>query len=114
MTVKPCGSSNVFKADGDFAPMSHEPNPESGKKVEAIYSLRQAAEAKAVAEMEVKSASTPASRDKLLDSQIELESKTQDAIDACHECGHAHAAHEPHVASNIVKIDFPRGSEKGQ
>jgi DNA-directed RNA polymerase subunit M/transcription elongation factor TFIIS len=94
--------------------MSHEPNPQSGKKVHAIYSLRQAAEAKAVAEMEVKSAGTPASRDKLLDAQIELESKTQDAIDACHECGHAHAANEPHLARNIVTVDFPKKSQKGQ
>ena len=94
--------------------MSHEPNPESGEKVVAIYSLRQAAEAKAIAEAEFRSEDTPASRDKLLDAQLDLESKTQDAINACHECGHAHAANEPHIASNGLNVDFPKESQEGR
>jgi len=68
----------------------------SARKIDAIYSLRDAAAAKAVAEMHVDAEPTPASRDALLDAQLELEAKTQDAIEACHECGHAHAENEPH------------------
>ena len=86
--------------------MSDNDNPESRHKIDAIYSLREAAEAKAFAEMKVEIESTPSSRDKLLDAQLELESKTQDAIEACHECGHVHASFDPHFVDNLVSLDF--------
>lgn len=74
----------------------------SNKKTEAIYSLRNAAEAKALAEVRVEADPTPAARDALLEAQLELEAKTHDAVEACHECGRPHAAEEPHYADNVL------------
>jgi hypothetical protein len=74
----------------------------SNKKTEAIYSLREAAEAKAVAEVRADANPTPAARDALLEAQLELEAKTQDAVEACHECGHPHAADAPHYVDNVL------------
>jgi len=65
-------------------------------KVEAIYSLRDAAEQKAMAEMTLQHDPTAAHRDALLDAQLKLEAKTQDAIEVCHECGHKHPSDQPH------------------
>ncbi len=77
-------------------------NPASNKKTEAIYSLREAAEAKALAEVKAEANPTPAARDALLEARLELEAKTQDAVEACHECGHTHAADAPHYVDNVV------------
>ncbi len=68
----------------------------SARKIDAIYSLRDAAAAKAVAEVRADADPTSATRDALLDAQLELEAKTQDAIEACHECGRPHGENEPH------------------
>lgn len=81
---------------------SSQTNPESRKKIEAIYSLREAAEAKAIAEVKAAQQLTPAARDALLDAQLALEAKTQDAVEACHECGHSHGIHEPHYVDNVL------------
>jgi hypothetical protein len=82
-------------------------NPDSNRKTEAIYSLRDAAEAKAVAEIVASVHPTAATRDALLDAQLDLESKTQDAVEACHECGLPHAAGEPHYADNVLQFKKP-------
>jgi hypothetical protein len=79
-------------------------NPASNKKTEAIYSLRDAAEAKAIAELRVDANPTPAARDALLEARLELEAKTQDAVEACHECGHSHAVGAPHYSDNILQF----------
>lgn len=82
-------------------------------KVRAIYSLRDAAEEKAVAEVALQNDPSDKRREELLDAQLALESKTQDAIEACHECGAAHAAEQPHHArgENVIDVNF--GEEKG-
>ena len=77
-------------------------NPISNKKTEAIYSLRDAAEAKAFAEARADTNPTPAARDALLEAALELEAKTQDAVEACHECGHPHASDAPHYVDNVL------------
>ena len=84
--------------------MSQESNPASKKKIDAIYSLREAAEAKAVAEVKADATPTASARDALLEAQLALEAKTQDAVEACHECGHPHAMDEPHYSNNV--LDF--------
>jgi hypothetical protein len=66
-------------------------------KVNAIYSLRDAAEQKAMAEMILRDEPSERHRNELLDAQMKLEAKTQDAIEACHECGGRHAKDQPHL-----------------
>jgi len=77
-------------------------------KVQAIYSLRDAAEHKAMAEMILRTEPSERHRDQLLDAQIALEAKTQDAIEACHECGAKHNADQPHAGrgENVIAVDF--------
>ena len=71
--------------------------PEHPKnKVDAIFELRHAAEEKAHAERDLAEAPSPERRDALLEAQMLLAEKTHTAIDACHECGHEHAADAPH------------------
>jgi hypothetical protein len=94
--------------DNDPAP---ESNPSSGKKIEAIYSLREAAEAKALAEVKAAIDPTPEARDELLDAQLNLEAKTQDAVEACHECGHSHGADEPHYRNNVIDFKSPERTQ---
>jgi hypothetical protein len=77
-------------------------NPASNKKTEAIYSLREAAEAKAFAEVKAIANPTPDARDALLEARLELEVKTQDAVEACHECGHSHDMDSPHYVDNVL------------
>jgi len=62
----------------------------SRKKVDAIYELREAAEQKVLAEQRLSRAPSSEARDALLEARLTLESKTQDAIDVCHECGQPH------------------------
>jgi len=83
-------------------------------KVEVIYKLRDAVEAKAQAEHQLETDPSEAARDVLLAAQIDLEAKTQDALDVCHECGHTHGDDAGHVAlsrvsgrwDNVVHVDF--------
>jgi hypothetical protein len=87
-------------------------------KVEAIYALRDAVEAKVRAEYELDQAASPAKRDALLDAQLEVEAKTQDAIEICHECGDSSADGHAHLAGrrvhgrtqNVVHVDFRPGA----
>ena len=87
-------------------------NPASSKKFEAIFSLRKAAEAKAIAEIEADADPTPEARDALLDAQLKLEAKTQDAVEACHECGHTHGSDEPHYTDNVIEFKSVDRNEK--
>jgi hypothetical protein len=57
-------------------------------KIDAIYELRDAVEAKVHAEQVLEAEGSAAARDALLAAQLEVEAKTQDAIEICHECGH--------------------------
>lgn len=77
-------------------------------KVQAIYALREAAEAKVVAEYQLEVRPSEERREALLDAQLELEAKTQDAIEVCHECGLPHATDEPHSerGGNVIDVDF--------
>ena len=81
----------------------------SREKIDAIYDLRDAAEAKVRLEAAVDETPTPAARDALLDATLDLEAKTQHAIEACHECGHAQGGDvhvSPRGESNVIDIDF--------
>jgi hypothetical protein len=79
-------------------------------KIDAIYAVREAAERKAVLETTLSAHPTPEARDALLDAQLTLEARTQDAIEACHQCGRVHADDEPHGdrAGNVIDVDFRR------
>jgi hypothetical protein len=68
----------------------------SNEKIEAIYDLREAVEAKVHAEHALDLVPSPETRTALLDATLELEAKTQAAIDVCHECGLSHAADSEH------------------
>lgn len=83
-------------------------------KIDAIYALREAAEEKALAEVELSAHATKSARDVLLNAQLQLEAKTQDAIEACHECGHAHASDDAHVGSNGNVIQVAFGKDSGR
>jgi hypothetical protein len=70
---------------------------ESNNTVAAIYEMREAAERKARAEILATLSQSAESKGALLDASLELEEKTQDAIDHCTsaDCSdptHAHGA----------------------
>lgn len=84
------------------------------KKIEAIYELRKAAEKKALAEKKLEDRPTQKQRDELLDATLDLERKTVDAIEVCHECGHEHARGTSHISTppatdNVIRMDDRRG-----
>jgi hypothetical protein len=65
--------------------------------IRVIYEMRDAAERKARAELKASMSHTPESAGALLDASLELEERTQDAIDHCASSGcsdptHAHGA----------------------
>ena len=85
-------------------------------KIEAIYELREAAEQKVRAELAVDREGTAAARDAFLEARLKLESKTQDAIEVCHECGRVHSddpqaghAIDSGRRDNVVNVDFRSG-----
>jgi hypothetical protein len=88
-------------------------------KVGAIYDLRAAVETKVRAERDVERDASPAARDALLAAALDVEAKTQDAIDVCHECGHEHPAGFDHVQharvssrdNNVLHVDFRPAAE---
>lgn len=87
-------------------------------KIDAIYKLRKAAEKKALAEKELEERPTQQRRDELLDATLDLERKTVDAIEVCHECGHNHALGTSHIstpphADNVIRMDDRRGGGFG-
>ena len=86
----------------------------SKRKVDAIYELREAAEAKAAAEKTLEEQPTQQRREEWLDAQLALERKTLEAIEACHECGHEHRPQEPHAVpgGNVVSLDKRREAKE--
>jgi hypothetical protein len=96
--------------------MATEP---SQNKVGAIYQLREAVEAKAQAEHALEHDASAGARDVPLAAQPDVEAKTQEAIDVCHECGHARADGHSHPpgplvgerAGNVVHVKFRPVSE---
>jgi hypothetical protein len=91
-------------------------------KIDAIYDLRAAVESKAHLEHVFAADTSPAARDALLAAQLDVEAKTQDAIDVCHECGHPHPAADGHVRGlpvsrreeNVIHVDFRRGADAAE
>jgi hypothetical protein len=81
---------------------------QSSEKIEAIYQLRDSAAMKAKLEVAASDNPTPALRDALLDATLDVEAKTQHAIEACHECGHAHAGntHIERGGDNVIRVSF--------
>jgi hypothetical protein len=82
-------------------------------KVAAIYELREAAEQHARIEVAVGEKPKGKDRDLLLDARIELEQKTQRAIESCVHCGRTHSdgtdeCEETSPRSNVIPVDFNR------
>ena len=81
----------------------------SNQKIAAIYDLREAVETKVRAEAALEREPSPDARAALLDATLEVEAKTQDAIEVCHRCGHAHEPDAQHIGDltdNVIEVDF--------
>jgi hypothetical protein len=87
---------------------------QSQDKIDAIYELRDSAAAKARLELAVEKHPTPAAKDALLDATLDVEAKTQHAIEVCHECGHVHASPD-HVrgGDNVIEVNFGQNEQRG-
>jgi len=90
---------------------------EKTNKIEAIYELREAVEQKVHAEKELEVSPSAENRDALLDAQLYVESKTQDAIESCLECGTCNNADEPHRGlverdGNVLGVNFKDSPKK--
>jgi hypothetical protein len=68
----------------------------SNEKITAIYDLRAAVEAKVRAELRLAQVPSPDARAELLDATLDVEDKTQTAIEVCHECGLEHPPNQQH------------------
>jgi hypothetical protein len=81
-------------------------------KVTAIYNLREAAAKHAKLEMAVGENPKGPQRDELLDARIDLEQKTQQAVESCVHCGRPHADDIDDCASegngSVIPVDFSR------
>ncbi len=94
----------------------------SKDKIEAIYELREAVEQKVHAEVALDREGSSKARDALLEATLTLEAKTQDAIETCHDCGHKHAAQEPHGdrerleirTDNVIDVDFRSQAKRSE
>jgi hypothetical protein len=80
-------------------------------KVAAIYELREAAEQHARIEVAVGEKPKGNDRDRLLDARIELEQKTQRAIESCVYCGREHTDDGDECGgtssrNNVIPVDF--------
>jgi hypothetical protein len=89
-------------------------------KIAAIYELREAAERHARIEAEVGTKPTGVDRDRLLDARIELEQKTQQAVESCVHCGRLHAdertscdSDSPDERGDVINVDFSRRERNG-
>ncbi|HTX03665.1 MAG TPA: hypothetical protein VMD07_08275 [Candidatus Acidoferrales bacterium] len=88
-------------------------------KVAAIYELREAAEQHARIEANVGERPKGTDRDRLLDARIELEQKTQRAIESCVYCGRDHADDEDECnggtsKGKVIPVDFHHRSKAGE
>jgi hypothetical protein len=85
-------------------------------KVTAIYALRDAAARHAKLEMAVGENPTGHDRDRLLDARIDLEQKTQQAVETCVHCGRSHTDDALECANdqngNVIPVDFTRGERE--
>jgi hypothetical protein len=79
----------------------------SNEKIDAIYELREAVETKVRAEHALELVPSPEARVALLEATLDVESKTQTAIDVCHECGRAHGLDDEH-GGNVIEVNFRR------
>jgi ABC-type nickel/cobalt efflux system permease component RcnA len=79
---------------------------QSREKIDAIYTLRDAVETKTKLEAVVDENPSPDARAALLDATLDVEAKTQHAIEVCHECGHTHANDSTCTGSNVVNVQF--------
>jgi hypothetical protein len=83
---------------------------QSQDKIDAIYDLRDAVEAKVRLEAAVNDRPSADAREALLDATLEVEARTQHAIEVCHECGHVHPGDRGHVAganaNNLIRVNF--------
>lgn len=81
-------------------------------KVAAIYQLREAAAKHAKLEMAAGENPPGPERDELLDARIELEQKTQQAVETCVHCGRSHADDTDDCPSDqngsVIPVDFSR------
>ncbi len=90
---------------------------EKTNKIEAIYDLREAVEQKVHAEKALEARPSAENRDALLDAQLAVEARTQDAIESCLECGTCHAPDEPHRGlverdGNLLGVNFKDSAKK--
>lgn len=89
----------------------------SNDKIAAIYDLRGAVESKVRAEQALDAQPSPDTRMALLDATLDLEEKTQKAIEVCHECGREHADGAAHglvsTLDNVITVDFGRRQKSG-
>lgn len=87
------------------------------KKIDAIYDLRAAVETKVRAEGALDLAPTSDAKDAYLEAIVRVEEKTQDAIDACSECGHPQPEHDHRArgtqsGDNVIDVDFRPRDER--
>jgi len=87
-------------------------------KLAAIYALREAAEKHAKIEAAIGEKPSAQDRDLLLDARIELEQKTQDAVETCVHCGRPHSDEEPDCkpsppSGTVIPVDFQRKERNG-
>ncbi|MDQ2680316.1 MAG: hypothetical protein M3Y21_04740 [Candidatus Eremiobacteraeota bacterium] len=79
-------------------------------KVDAVFELREAAQAVGRAEVRVEQAATLEHVDALLDAKLLVEEKTSQAIESCAHCGLQHCDHQRPGISNagekIIAVDF--------
>jgi hypothetical protein len=81
----------------------------SNEKIAAIYELREAVENKVHAEAALDARPAAETRGALLEAMLDVEAKTQRAIEVCHACGYAHAEDERH--DNVINVDFRRQND---
>ena len=89
----------------------------SNQKIAAIYDVREAVETKVLAEQVLDNEPSPDTRSALLDATLDLESKTQKAIDVCHECEIPHPADGAHgvqapTGDNVISVNFRDRDER--
>jgi hypothetical protein len=81
----------------------------SAEQIDAIYELREAAAEHGRVEAETADRNDQPARAKRLAAREKLEEKTFQAIEACHECGDAHAGDRRHTTwGQVIEGDFGR------
>lgn len=86
----------------------------SADKVTAVYELRDAVEEKVRAEVQVETRPTAAAKDELLRATLDVERRTQHAIEVCHACGRAHRDEPACSGDNVREVAFGREADQGR